>query len=89
MINTKLESRATVLGTKEIVRHWGLLALKKLMILDEEPNLVSGKLNHVLGQLGIYPDGQSLQQLKNAGGYSQMEIAGLPVEELPKLAMEY
>ena len=86
MINTKLESCATVLGTKEIIRHWGLLALKELMILDQEPDLVFGKLNHVLGQLGIYHDGQSLQQLKNAGGDSQMGIAGLPVEELPKIS---
>lgn len=86
MINAQLESRVAVPGTKEVVRHWGLLALKELMILDQELDLVSGKLNHVLGQLGIYPDEQSVQLLKNASGDGHIETVGLLVQELPKIS---
>jgi SpoVK/Ycf46/Vps4 family AAA+-type ATPase len=86
MINTQLESRVAVPGTKEVVRHWGLLALKELMILVQDYDLVSGKLNHVLGQLGIYPDEQSVQLLKNAGGDGHIETVGLLVQELPKIS---
>ena len=86
MINAQLESRVAVPGTKEVVRHWGLLALKELMILDQELDLVSGKLNHVLGQLGIYPDEQSLQLLKNTNVDGHIETVGLLVQELPKIS---
>ena len=86
MINEQLESRVAVPGTKEVVRHWGLLALKELMIFDQELDLVSGKLNHVLGQLGIYPDEQNLELLKNTSGDGHIETVGLLVQELPKIS---
>jgi SpoVK/Ycf46/Vps4 family AAA+-type ATPase len=86
MINAQLESRVAVPGTKEVVRHWGLLALKELMIFDQELDLVSGKLNHVLGQLGIYPDEQNLELLKNTSGDGHIETVGLLVQELPKIS---
>ena len=54
MMNIQLESSVAVPGTKEVVWHWGLLALKEFMILDQDYDLVSGKLNHVLRQLDIY-----------------------------------
>jgi len=85
MINTQQDSRVMVPGTKEVVRHWGLLALKELITLDKEPDLVLGKLNHVLGQLGIYPNEQSLQLLKNTVGEGHLEISEPPVRELPKI----
>ena len=86
MINTQLESRVTVPGTQELVRHWGLLALKELITMEQEPDLVLGKLNHVLGQLGIYSDEQGLQLIKNAVGDGQLDISGSPVQELPKIS---
>lgn len=88
MINTQPVSCVTVPGTKEILRHWGLLALKELIMLDHDSDLATGKLSHILEQLGISTDEQSLQLLTHATGDGQLDITRSSLQELPKISNE-